>query len=110
MNKKKIIFHGEVAFFQVDNIPKTAKKISVDKDYFIVGESETHGNDHRVSTIDTEIFTDEDVMFLKSIGKTQVYCPNQTRHDTLTLPACDWMVGHASEWDYFTERQNRVRD
>jgi len=110
MNKKRLIFHGEVAFIEVHEIPSEAKKLDVKENHFVVGESETHGNDHRVTTIDTSLFTKEDVLFLESIGKTEIFCPNKTRHDTITLPAGMWKIGHAQEYDYLNEELRRVRD
>lgn len=104
------INHGEVIFYEVKSIPKDVKKIEINAAHFVVGESETHGNDHRVSTIDTSVFTKEDVIFLESIGKTEIYCPNETRHDRITLPAGKWQVGHAQEYDYFSESLRKVRD
>lgn len=107
----RVIFHGEVAFFEVDGIPGEAKMVISKADHIVVGESETHGNDHRVSVDDyTQFFTADDVLFIKSIGQTKVYCPNETRHDTVVLPDGVWKVGHAEEYDYFTESRRRVAD
>ena len=104
------INHGEVVFYEVESFPSNIKKINVKQDHFVVGESETHGNDHRVSTIDTSVFTKDDVLFLESIGNTKIYCPNKTRHDTIELPDGKWRVGHAQEYDYFEENYKRVID
>lgn len=107
---KKMILHGEVAFYEVTDIPNLAVKLNIKEGHYVVGESETHGNDHRIVLDErTDVFTLEDQIFLKSIG-TEIYCPNETRHDTIELPEGTWKVGHASEYDYFTEELNRVRD
>jgi hypothetical protein len=108
--KPQIILHGEVAFYEIDKIPDDADGIVVNDNYYVVGESETHGNDHRVDVFDTKLFTKDDILFLESIGTTKVYCPNKSRHDTITLPKGNWKIGHAQEYDYFTESLNRVRD
>ena len=106
----RMIKHGEVLFFEVEEVK--GRKIEVKKDYYVVGESETHGNDHRIKYAEdlVELYmTEEDKLFIKTLG-TKIYCPNKTRHDTINLPAGKWQVGHAQEYDYFTERKNRVRD
>jgi len=108
----RIIFHGEVFFREVKSIPK-AKKITVTDNFYIVGESETHGNDHRITYIEDQVelyMTDEDKLFIKNLGNTQVYCPNKTRHDTIILPEGMWEVGHAMEYDYYKDRLNKVID
>lgn len=108
----RTIFHGEVAFFEVKNIPKNAKSLEIKEDYYIVGESESHGNDHRISTVEdcVELYlTDEDKLFISTIG-TEIYCPNRTRHATIELPAGKWEVGHAQEYDYFAQVKRQVRD
>ena len=109
-NKKRVIFHGEVAFFEVENIPTEAKEVSINNNYFVVGESETHGNDHRIAVDDrTNVFIVGDQLFLKSIG-TEIYCPNDYRHTTIDLPAGNWQIGHAVEADHLSESLRRVRD
>jgi len=110
VNKKRVIFHGEVAFFEVDVIPVDAEKVDTKGKAFIVGESETHGNSHNVLVNDlTKVFAKEDIVFLETLG-TEIYCPNIHRHDTIELPPGKWMVGHASEYDYFSESLKKVRD
>jgi hypothetical protein len=107
---KRAIFHGEVSFFEVDSVPVGAVKKDINESFYVVGQSETHGNDHRVDVLEgTEFFTEEDKLFLKTIG-TEIYCPNRTRHATIELPAGTWEVGHASEYDYFSESLRAVRD
>jgi hypothetical protein len=107
---KKVIYHGEVAFFEVDEVPANAKKLEVKESFYVVGESETLHNDHRVDVLEgTDLFTEEDKVFLKTIG-TEIYCPNRTRHATIELPAGTWQIGHAQEYDYFAETLRRVTD
>ena len=89
MEKLRKLNHGEVIFFEVKEIPSDAKKIVVTNDYYVVGESETHGNDHRIKYVEDQVelmMTEDDKRFISTIG-TEVYCPNQTRHDVMKLPA-----------------------
>ena len=108
----RMIKHGEVLFYEVENIPESAKKIDVKESHYVVGESETHGNDHRIKYVEDlgELYmTPEDKVFISTIG-TEIYCPNRTRHATIELPTGKWEVGHAKEYDYFSESLRKVRD
>lgn len=113
MNKLRKALHGEVIFKEVIELPNEAKIVKTNANYYVVGESETHGNDHRISCVEdiVELYmTEDDKLFIKNIGNTDVFCPNETRHATIELPAGVWEVGHAQEYDYFSESHRKVRD
>ena len=111
---KRAVFHGEVALFEVKEIPKGLKRIEVKDDFFVIGESETHGNDHRVAVKDklqVRFYEDEHgTLYMENLCKTDVYCPNKTRHATTTIPETRWRIGHAQQVDHLTEQKERVRD
>lgn len=105
--------HGEVNFFETKSIPKEAKKLKLNQNYFIVGESETHGNDHRVAIADStkvEIFEKDGILYMKNAVPVDVYCPTPNRHDTITLQPSIWEIDKAKEYDYTTQEQRNVRD
>jgi len=110
----KVLLHGEVNFFEIKELPKGLKKVDIKQDYFIVGESETHGNDHRVAVKDklqVEFYEDsEGRLFMKNLSPTQVYCPKVGRHDTKTIPDSVWEIDKAKEYDHISKRLVDVRD
>ena len=111
--KKAQIIHGEVNFFQTAELPKGAKKVDVKENFFVVGESETHGNDHRVAVLDKEqvkFFERDGVLYMVNTEATKVYCPKSDRHDTVEIPAGTWEIDKAKEYDYISEMTRNVRD
>ena len=111
--KKKNLIHGEVNFFQVDSIPTGAKKMEIKENFVVVGESETHGNDHRVAVLDKEavkFYERDGVLYMINAEATEVYCPKTDRHDTVEIPAGTWKIDKAKEYDYISEMTRNVRD
>jgi len=107
----KQVTHGEVLFFEAKELPKGSKKITVKKDYHVVGESETHGNDHRVAVKEgVELYEKDGVLYLQNSVAVEVYCPKKDRHDTVTLEPSIWEIDHSKEFDYFEKEQRNVRD
>ena len=104
--------HGEVNFFQVEKLPTNLQKIEIKENFFIVGESETHGNDHRVAVMDkVEFFRDQfERLYLKNDVETTIYCPNGDRHDTMKLPAGIWEIDKSLETDPLTQKLRYVAD
>jgi hypothetical protein len=106
-------YHGEMVGAQIAEIPKGAKKIKVKEDFFVIGSSETHGNDHRVAVKDraqVEIYERDGVLYMKNLTETQVYCPNASRHAVETVPAGTWRIGKAQIYDFTTKHQVDARD
>jgi hypothetical protein len=110
---KKHVSHGEVNFFETSVIPEGAKKINIKEDFYVVGESETHGNDHRVSVCDkenVEIYEKDGKLYLKNNVQTDVYCPNEGRHDRVVLEPSIWEIDSSKEYDYISQEQRNVAD
>lgn len=102
--------HGEVVFVE-SKVPNGAKKLSVENDYYIVGESETHGNDHRVMVKDgVDIYELNSTLYIKNSVDTEVFCPNKHRHDTKVLPASEWEVKKAHDFDFLANEERVVED
>ena len=105
--------HGEVIGFEVKELPKSVKKIEVKDNFYIVGESEIHGNDHRVAVLDKNkvMFYEKDgTLFMRNIVEAEIYCPNADRHDTQIIPPSVWEIRKAQEWDYVEQQARQVAD
>lgn len=108
----KTIFHGEVILTKINSIPKQAEQIKINNDYFVVGESETHGNDHRVK-VDNEyvtFFMYCGILYMKNTQETEIYCPKKDRHDTVKLSPGTRQISIAKEYDYLTKETRLVKD
>ena len=102
--------HGEVVLKEVNKVPSDAKKIDC-KGFVVVGESETLGNDHRVSVLeDTAVYEKNGVLYIRNESPSQVYCPHESRHSTVELPATTWRVDIAQEYDYLLNEKRNVAD
>ena len=102
--------HGEVLFVEGE-IPSDAKKVIVKDNFYVVGESETHGNSHRVAVKEgVELFKKDGVLYIKNEVETEIFCPNKERHDTAELPIGEWPVGRAREFDYLNDAERVVID
>lgn len=104
------INHGEVILKEVDSIPEGAKELKANG-FFVVGESETVGNDHRVSVSeDTGLFEIDGVLYIKNTSPEKVFCPKEDRHGTVELPSSMWRVDIAQEYDYLLHEKRNVAD
>jgi len=104
------IVHGEVVLKEVAEIPSSAKRMNV-KEFIVVGESETLGNDHRVAVMeDTLVYEDNGVLYIKNESPTNVYCPSEVRHSPIEMPATQWRVDIAQEYDYLLQEKRNVAD
>lgn len=108
------IKHGEVIIREIKELPQNIKNVEVKNDYVIVGESETHGNDHRVAVKDrlqVEFYEDENGnLFMKNIAPTTVYCPKREKHATVVIPDSTWEIKKMLEWDYANMQEREVID
>lgn len=110
---KRIITHGEVNFIECDSLSKDLNKLEVTEDFFIVGESETHGNDHRINVSEgIDLYTSQlNELFLSTVKKeTTVFCPNRGKHDPVTIPKGVWKIVKGREYDYFTDSHRFIAD
>lgn len=104
------LIHGEVIIKEINSVPKNAKLLNV-KEYIVVGESETLGNDHRIAVLeDTLCYEKDGVLYIKNETESKVYCPSEKRHATETLPASVWEIGIAQEYDYLKQEKRNVSD
>lgn len=117
MKKKRHISHGEVNLFEVDRIPKTAKKIKPSQQQlvgngFIIANSETTGNHHLVKLAPgIEVYEDTDgTIYIRNTNITELSCVDTKRHDAVELPASTWKRKPAKEWDYTKEEKRNVAD
>jgi hypothetical protein len=102
--------HGEVVLKEVSEIPEGAREVKC-KDFVVVGESETLGNDHRVTVLeDTAVYEKNGILYIKNESPTEVYCPHTSRHTPVELPATIWRVDTAQEYDYLKMEKRNVTD
>ena len=109
----KQLIHGEVNFFETSKIPADAKEIDIKENFVVVGDSETHGNDHRVAVLDKakiRFFQKGETLYMVNEEATKVYCPKTDRHDTVEIPAGTWEIDKAKEYDYLKQESRNVRD
>ena len=108
----KVIFHGEVIAKQIEQLPKECTKVNTIANYYVVGESETHGNDHRVAVKEREVefYERNGVLYMKNLSETEIFCPNDDKHTAIKMPAGFWEFGHAQEYDYIEQESRRVAD
>lgn len=104
--------HGEVLGFEINKLPQNCKKVEVKDNFYIVGESETHGNDHRVAVKEREIefFERDGILYMVNKSSTDIYCPNDSRHDTQSIPPSIWEIRKSQEYDYIEMQARQVRD
>lgn len=109
MNKH--ISHGEVNLFSGSCVPIGAKKIEPKNGRYIVGDSETVGNYHCVKEAEgVEVYEANGILYLKNDVEATVYCPNEQRHDTITLEPGVWEIEKANEFDHLKNEFRKVAD
>lgn len=102
--------HGEVVIFEINSLPKTAKRLEKTGE-LILADSETTGNHHCVKIDDNvEVFQKSEVFYIKNTKPVDVYCKLKDRHDTITLQPSIWEIDKAKEYDYITQEQRNVAD
>lgn len=110
MDSLRKAVHGEVILVEC-KIPKEAKRVDVKAGFYVIGESETHGNDHRVAVKEgVEIYELEGTIFVKNDVETDVYCPNKERHSTKVLPISEWKIKKAHDFDFLNNKGRIVVD
>lgn len=108
---KKHISHGEVNLFSGASIPSGAKKIESKNGRYIVGDSETVGNYHCVKeSKGVELYESNGILYLKNEVAAIVFCPNEQRHDTITLEPGVWEIEKANEFDHLKNEVRKVAD
>jgi hypothetical protein len=108
--KRKGICHGECIIFE-SKIPAEGIEEKNEGEFVIVANSETTGNHHVIDMApDVKFFTHEGKRFMKNSSPATVRCVMADRHDALAIPAGEWEVGIAQEFDYFTKAKRNVAD
>lgn len=108
---KKHISHGEVNLFHGAKIPKGAKKVDPKDGQYIVADSETLGNFHCVKEKDgVELYEKDGILYLKNSVEAEVFCPNESRHDTITLEPGIWEIERANEYDFLKDEARKIAD
>jgi hypothetical protein len=107
---KKAVFHGECVISKTV-LPNGVKKVDVKGDSYIIADSETTGNHHLVAVKDgCELYEKDGVLYLENEVETEVFCVDQSRHDTITLEPGVWKIDRAKEYDFLKDEVRRVAD
>lgn len=112
MKNNECILHGE-CIVTPDSIPSDAvAKVSKNKPYMIVADSEVTGNHHIVDLVDGVQFfeTPAGNLFMKNSVPTKIRCVKAERHTEIDIPAGEYSFTYQKEYDYFTEALRNVRD
>ena len=110
---RDVIKHGEVLLKQVESLPTKATAKFVGDGFVVVGESETHGNDHRIAVLDqtTHKFYEKDgVLYFVASAPSEIYCPNSEKHEAITIEPGTWVVEKAREMDWLSQEIRQVAD
>lgn len=114
--KKRHMSHGEFNLFEVDGIPDGAKRVyptkgQISKGGFIVAPSETTGNHHCIEMDETVEFYEKDgVLYMKNTEPTSLFCVDEARHDTITVPPSIWKGKPSKEVDHLLKMKRNVAD
>ena len=110
----KSIIHGEVILLGIKALPEGLKEVQVKDNFYVVGESETHGNDHRVAVknkLKVRFYEDEKgQLFMVNETETEIYCPKEGRHDRVVVAPGIRKIKKAMEFDHVKKQLRQVRD
>lgn len=110
--KKKVHFHGELIFIEVDEIPMGVKEIKTEGD-FKLADSENTGNHHMLQMHDgVKLFRFDNEFYTKVTKKdTKTYCVLDDRHTDLPLRVgSTWTIRPARETDHINNIKRKVLD
>lgn len=107
----KVYFHGELTILSGAKIPHEAKKVETKKKFHILAESETSGNHHiLVCEEGVDLYEKDGTLYVHVEDEARVECVLKERHDTQVLPAGDYEVGRAFEYDHLAKTRRVVTD
>jgi hypothetical protein len=116
-SKLKTSFHGEVIFYQVNELPRDVisyipAKEEMVGDKLIVGKSETTGNHHVVETDPSKIeFYEKDgQLYMKVKEPVIAGCVITGRHDDMIINPGIYKKKVAKQFDYFKMSKELVKD
>ena len=110
---RQIIKHGEVLLKSVDALPTKASVKHVGESFVVVGESETHGNDHRIAVLDKtahKFYEKDGVLYFVATAPSEIFCPNSEKHEAITIEPGTWVVDKAREMDWLSQEVRQVAD
>ena len=106
-----VYFHGELTVFSGASIPKSAKKLNPTKGRYILAESEQSGNHHILVAEDgVDVYEQNGVLYCHVEEEARIECVLRERHDTQVLPAGDYEIGRAFEFDHLQKTRRVVAD
>lgn len=107
-----VYFHGEVCVFQTNlKRPLDAKKVKAKGGRYIVANSETTGNHHILEAQDgLEVYEKNGVLYMSTREDARLSCVLKERHDTEVLPAGDYFIKPAQEYDHLLQSTRAVAD
>jgi hypothetical protein len=91
---------GDILIFPAAHLPANLVKVRRTKRGVILAEGEVTGHAHCILDRDVELFRQADMdemadRFLRVETEAQLF---HDEHDTLTIPAGDWVVRHQREY------------
>jgi hypothetical protein len=110
---RNVIKHGEVLLKSVDALPAQATAKQTTDSFVVVGESETHGNDHRIAVLDKtahRFYEKDGVLYFVATAPSEIFCPNSEKHEAITIEPGTWVVDKAREMDWLSQEVRQVAD
>jgi hypothetical protein len=101
MNRRKQYRQGDLLFVEVNQLPRTARRV----EHRVIAEGETTGHMHQVLDETAVLYEDGNVKFLEALGDASVV---HEEHGTLVLPKGLYRVIRQRE--YSPDRVRKVRD
>ena len=107
----KTYFHGECVVTKISNLPNGLKEIKPKDGKYIVANSESTGNHHCIQESAEAVMYEKDgVLYLKNDAPVNLYCVDESRHDTQILEPGIWELNRAVEFDYLKQMKRSVAD
>ena len=108
---KKHHSHGEVNFFEIDSVPERCHKVLPIEGGYKIADSETTGNFHMVKEASSiELLELGGILYMKNDEPAEVYCVDESRHDTIKIEPGIWEIEPSQEYDYLLEEKRNVAD
>lgn len=98
-------FQGDVILVKINNIPD-GKKVEKKSRGFILAEGEMTGHAHTVMD-DINLIEKDGVLYICAANEFTV---THEEHNPITVPAGNYEVRIAKEYDHFAEEAKRVAD
>ena len=99
-------FQGDVILVKVDSIPKNCKISKRTHRGYVLAEGEVTGHAHTVAE-EIKLMTESNKTFIHAETDFEI---THEEHDAVTVPAGDYEVRIANEYDHFAEEAKKVAD